>query len=226
MPMVIGGGSVTGLTSGGLPAGSVTTNNLADASITTAKINDSAVTTAKLNDSSVTQPKIGYTGAILQCVRGYDDTTSTTGGGSAPNTVYFTAYYITLLRASSTILVQGIFNAQTNDDSSVIIQYNINGGSWVGPTSLMNSQVQTYSGLGDLAWAHKSNDAPFPFPVHNFVSAASIGATAGTVVGFRMGVINETATTYTYYNRSLGGQDNTVNFATSRSFMTLWELAP
>jgi hypothetical protein len=215
MPMVVGNGSITGLNVGGLPAGTVNTSTLAAES----------VTTSVLANSSITTPKLGYTGSILQCVRDYDDTVAVYGGGAAPNYVYLKAYYITLLRANSTILVEGILCGHTQDDSSVFIQYNVNGGSWVGPTSLMNSQAYTYSGLGDMAWTHESNEGPFPHPIHNFVAASSIGATAGSVVGFRMGVINETSTTNFFYNRGLQAADNSVNMATARSFMTLWELA-
>ena len=129
--------------------------------------------------------------------------------------------YITLQRSDTAIFINGVFASHATDDSSVTLQYNVNGGSWNGNT-ILNSQAYTYSGLGDTAWAHKSNNGPFPFPLHNFMTSSSIGATAGSVVGVRVANINENNTCY--FNRGTDGTDNSVNYATARSTMSLWEV--
>lgn len=200
MAITIGDGTITGLTTGGLPSGVITTSNIASGAIT---------------------QSLMPTGSVLQVIRNYDDTVSAAGSGS-PNYTYWITTYITLQRANSTILIDGVFTGHAGDDTSVFLQYNINGGGW-NLNSILNSQADTYSGLGDLSWAHRSNNGPFPFPIHNFMTAQSIGAGAGSTVGVRVGVIHENSTTF--YNRGTDGQDTSVNYATARSRMSLWEIA-
>lgn len=198
--ITIGNGTITGLDAGGLPNGAITTSNFASGAIT---------------------QSLMPTGSVLQVVRNYDDTVSS-GGSGAPNYTYWITTYITLQRSSSVILIDGVFTGHAGDDTSVFLQYNINGGGW-NLNSILNSQAYSYSGLGDLTWSHRSNNGPFPFPIHNFMTAASIGASAGSSVGVRVGVIHENSTTF--YNRGTDGQDNSVNYATARSRMSLWEIA-
>ena len=215
-----GSGTIGGLSVGGLPAGTVNTASLAAGSVTTTTLASGAVNTSILASSSVTTAKMGYTGAVIQIVRNYDDTVTTAGSGSNFYTYWMTTY-ITLIRSDTAIFINGIFCSHATDDSSVTLQYNVNGGSWNG-NSILNSQAYTYSGLGDTAWAHKSNNGPFPFPLHNFMTASSIGASAGSVVGVRVANINENNTCY--FNRGTEGTDNSVNYATARSTLSLWEV--
>jgi hypothetical protein len=228
MPIVFDGsaGTITGLSAGGLPSNIITSSLIAANAVTSTQIASGAITSTQMASNAIsTASALNYSGAILQIQRYYDDTRSVTGGGSSPNTVNVGGpWNITLLKSGTIIMFQGIFNAHTNDDSSVRMQYQVNGGSWTDGGSTFYSTAQTYSGLGDLAWAHESNYGPFPFPIHNYFTASSIGATAGSTVGLRMQVINETSSTYTAYNRSRDGDDGSVNYATSRSFYTLMEV--
>lgn len=86
MPMVIGGGSVTGLNVGGLPAGTVNTASLADSSITTSKI--------------------GFTGSVLQ-TRSTASTTQTSSNVNSAWTEPSTSYRVTItpIRSNSIIII-------------------------------------------------------------------------------------------------------------------------
>lgn len=188
--------------------------------LSSANIQDGAVTTSKLGSGAITNSNMP-SGSVLQVVRNYDDTVSAGGSGS-PNYTYWITTYITLQRGTSTIMIDGVFTGHAGDDTSVFLQYNVNGGGW-NLNSVLNSQAYSYSGLGDLTWSHRSNNGPFPFPIHNFMTASQIGAGAGSVVGVRVGVIHENSTTF--YNRGTDGVDGSVNYATARSRMSLWEIA-
>jgi hypothetical protein len=200
----------------------ITNNVIRDSSISASKLTDNSIVASKFSPGAVVVTNSMLpTGSVLQVVRNVDDTVSASGSG-APNYTYWITTYITLQRANSLILIEGVFTGQSGDDTSVFLQYNINDGGW-NLNNVLNSQSQTYSGIGDLSWAHKSNDGPFPFPISNSMSASQIGAGVGTKVGVRVGVINENG--ITYYNRGTAGVDGSVNFATARSRMTLWEVA-
>lgn len=234
-----------------LASGAVDVNKLADGAVSNAKLatgsvdadklSSGAVSNAKLADGSVDGNKLASgavsssgkiasgaitnslmpSGSVLQVIRRYDDTVSSAGSGAA-NYTYWLDTYITLQRSNSIIMIDGVWTGHAGDDTSVVLSYNINGGGW-SVNNVLNSQAYSYSGLGDITWAHKSNNGPFPFPIHNFMNGSTIGAGAGATVGVRVGVIHENSTTF--YNRGTDGQDNSVNYATARSRMSLWEIA-
>jgi hypothetical protein len=74
-----GSGTITGLSSGGLPDGSVTTAEIADSAITTAKIASAAITQAKL-ETLINPLGVGQTWQNVAASRAYGTTyTNTTG---------------------------------------------------------------------------------------------------------------------------------------------------
>lgn len=171
-------------------------------------------------DSSLIDYSKMPVGSVINVVTRYDDTVS--AAGSATQWTYWLDTYITLKKSNSKLIIDGVCGLDTTDDGTVQLQWNLNGGDWNSDTNL-NSRNYTYSGLGDFAWAHKSNSGPFPFPLHNFLNCSSIGAGVGSTVGIRVAAMNESGAVF--YNRSKDGVDNSVNYATSRSRMTLMEVA-
>ena len=125
--------------------------------------------------------------------------------------------YINTSSSTSGIWIEGVIAGQTDDDSTVQLEYNINGGAWQGDTKL-NSRSATYSGLGDLSWAHRSNDGPFPFSLTNYF----VPAVAGTI-GVRVRIDVEGTSTF-YLNRGVAMYDNSENGAGSRSRIMLTEI--
>lgn len=160
-------------------------------------------------------------GSVINVVTRYDDTVSAAGSG-APNYTYWLDTYITLKKTNSKLIIDGVWTGDSADDAVVQLQWNLNGGGW-NTDDKLNSRAYTYSGLGDFSWAHKSNQGPFPFSLHNFLNCSSIGAGVGSTVGIRVCCVNENGTTY--YNRGSQGVGGDVNYATARSRMTLMEVA-
>ena len=213
-----------------IAAGAITETKISSGAVTNAKIGALAVDNGKIADSAINSNKIadgaiGYSdfpaGVVLQTVVRYDDTVSATGSGT-PNYTYFLDTYITLKRASSTVIINGVWTGHSADDTSLQLQWNLNGGAW-NTDSILNSRAYTYSGIADFSWTHLSNRGPFPVALDNFLTAASIGATAGSIVGIRVCAVNENG--ITYYNRGIDGADNSVNYATARSRMILMEVS-
>ena len=192
MPITLGNTTISGLGVGGLPAGTVSAANL--------------------EDNAVTRDKIGYQGAWLQLIHNFTDST---GAFNDQSTHLET--FITPTAASSRILVMGLLGGNCTDDSVVRIQYRIGGGGWVTDTNF-NSNVQSFSGIGDLSYAHISNDGPFPFGVFGYFHPNTT-----QTVGIRWFMDVESTSTF-FLNRSPAGQDNSENFGTSRTMLTLIEV--
>lgn len=193
MPITIGDTSISGLAIGGLP------NNV--------------VNSTSLAANAISRSKMGYQGAVIQTVHNFTDST-----GSFSDVSTHLETFITPSLASSRILVMGTISGDWRQDDSVVqLQYNIGGGAWQLDTAL-NSRNQTFSGLGDGSWQHKSNGGPFPFCVFGFFHPNTTSA-----VGIRYRVDMEGSTSF-FLNRSNAGQDNTENFGTGRSVLILSEV--
>jgi hypothetical protein len=192
MPIVIGNTTISGLGVGGLPANSV---------------NDASLAT-----DAITRDKIGYQGAWLQLVHNFTDDTAVVGDQSS-----WLETFITPTAASSRILVMGILGGNANDDSVVRIQYRIGAGGWVTDTNF-NSNVQSFSGIGDLSYSHISNDGPFPFGAFGYFHPNTT-----QTVGIRWFIDVESSTQF-FLNRSPAGEDGSENFGTSRTMLTLIEV--
>lgn len=182
-------------------------------------IQDNIVNGNKIQDGTIAFNDLPG-GSIIQVVHRYDDTVSAAGSGS-PNATYWLDTYITLKKSNSKIIIEGVWTGHSADDSSLQLQWNLNGGGWNTDTQL-NSRAYSYSGLADFTWTHRSNNGPFPVSLSNYLNCSNIGASAGSTVGIRVCCINENGTTF--YNRGTDGQDNSVNYATARSRMTLMEV--
>lgn len=192
MAITLGETTISGLGVGGLPSGSVNSTSLAA--------------------NSVTRDKIAYSGATLQMVTNYTDTVTTASDVST-----WLETFITPTSSSSQILIMGTLSGMAQDDSVVRLEFKIGGGGWQNTTAL-NSNQYSYSGIGDLAWSHRSNGGPFPFTV---IAAFSPGTTSQVGVRFYHNV--ESSSTF-YLNRADQGVDNSENFGTGRSRMTLMEI--
>ena len=192
MPIVIGNTTITGLGVGGLPANTVNSTTLAD--------------------GAISRTKVGFQGAWLQLVHNFTDNT---GGFNDQSTHLET--FITPSAASSRILVYGLLGGNCTDDSVVRIQYNIGGGGWTTDTNF-NSNVQSFSGIGDLSYNHVSNDGPFPFGVIGYFHPNTTAT-----VGIRFFMDVESSSTF-WLNRSPAGEDGSENFGTSRTMLTLIEV--
>jgi hypothetical protein len=143
MPITLGDTTISGLSVGGLPAGTVNSTSLAD--------------------NAVTRPKVAFQGAILQMVHNFSDATGVVGDVST-----WLETFITPTEASSRIFIMGTFAGDARSDDSVSqLQYNIGGGPWQLDSNL-NSRVQSFSGLGDHSWVHISNGGPFPFTMFGY----------------------------------------------------------
>jgi hypothetical protein len=192
MPITLGNTTISGLGVGGLPAGTVSAANL--------------------EDNAVTRDKIGFQGAWLQLAHNFTDATGAFGDQST-----HCETFITPTAASSRILVMGILGGNANDDSVVRLQYRIGGGGWITDTNF-NSNVQSFSGIGDLSYSHISNDGPFPFGAFGYFHPNTT-----QTVGIRWFIDVESSTQF-FLNRSPAGQDNSENFGTSRTMLTLIEV--
>ena len=193
MPITIGDTTISGLGVGGLPAGSV---------------ND-----ATLAANSVIRSKIGYQGTIIQTVHNFTDAT---GGFGDVSTHLET--FITPQLQSSRILIMGTLSGDWRQEDSVTqLQYNIGGGAWQLDSNL-NSRQQTFSGVGEGGWQHKSNGGPFPFCVFGFFHPNTTAQ-----VGIRFRVDMEGGSAF-FLNRSNQAQDNSENFGTGRSVLILSEV--
>ena len=192
MPITLGNTTISGLDVGGLPANTVNSTTLAD--------------------SAVSRAKSGFQGAWLQLVHNFTDNTV---GFNDQSTHLET--FITPSAASSRILVYGLLGGNCTDDSVVRIQYNIGGGGWTTDTNF-NSNVQSFSGIGDLSYNHVSNDGPFPFGVIGYFHPNTTAT-----VGIRFFMDVESSSTF-WLNRSPAGEDGSENFGTSRTMLTLIEV--
>jgi len=192
MPITLGNTTISGLAVGGLPANTVNSTTLAD--------------------SAISRDKIGFQGAWLQLVHNFTDST-----GSFNDQSTHLETFITPSAASSRILVYGLLGGNCTDDSVVRIQYRIGGGGWTTDTNF-NSNVQSFSGIGDLCYSHVSNDGPFPFGVIGYFHPNTTQS-----VGIRFFMDVESSSTF-FLNRSPAGQDNSENFGTSRTMLTLIEV--
>jgi hypothetical protein len=193
MPIILGDTSISGLGVGGLPAGSV------DA--------------ASLAANAVIRSKMGYQGSIIQTVHNFTDAT---GGFGDVSTHLET--FITPQLQSSRILIMGTLSGDWRQEDSVTqLQYNIGGGAWQLDTNL-NSRQQTFSGVGEGGWQHKSNGGPFPFCVFGFFHPNTTAQ-----VGIRFRVDMEGGSAF-FLNRSNQAQDNSENFGTGRSVLILSEV--
>ena len=97
MPIAINGsGTITGLSTGGLPDGSVDADTLASNAVTTVKINDDAVTDAKQSISGTAKAWVcfdGTTGTLNQpdvTILAHFNVASVTDNGTGLYTVTFT----------------------------------------------------------------------------------------------------------------------------------------
>jgi hypothetical protein len=193
MPITIGNTTISGLAAGGLPA-----NSVIDATLAT---------------SAVTRTKLGFQGSIIQTVHNFTDAT---GGFGDVSTHLET--FITPTLASSRILITGTISGDWRQEDSVTqLQYNIGGGGWTLDSNL-NSRVQSFSGVGEGGWQHKSNGGPFPFCVFAFFHPNTTQQ-----VGIRYRVDMEGGSSF-FLNRSNQGQDNSENFGTGRSVLILHEI--
>jgi hypothetical protein len=193
MPITVGNTTISGLGVGGLPSGVVNATTLAT--------------------SAVTRTKIGFQGAVIQTVHNFTDST---GGFSNISTHLET--FITPTSTNSRILIMGTLSGDGRADDSVVgLQYRIGGGAWQ-YDSVLNSRVQTFSGIGDMAWAHKSNGGPFPFTIYSFFHPNTTAQ-----VGIRFYIDQESTGTF-WLNRSSQAQDNSENFGTGRTTMFLSEI--
>ena len=193
MPIIIGDTTISGLGVGGLPAGSV---------------ND-----ATLAANAVIRSKMGYQGSIIQTVHNFTDAT---GGFGDVSTHLET--FITPQLQSSRILIMGTLSGDWRQEDSVTqLQYNIGGGGWILDSNL-NSRQQTFSGVGEGGWQHKSNGGPFPFCVFGFWHPNTT-----STVGVRFRVDMEGGSAF-FLNRSNQAQDNSENFGTGRSVLILSEV--
>jgi hypothetical protein len=193
MPIALGDTTISGLSVGGLPNGVVNSTTLAA--------------------NSIIRSKIGYQGSIIQTVHNFTDAT---GGFGDVSTHLET--FITPQLQSSRILVMGTISGDWRQEDNVVqLQYNIGGGAWQLDTNL-NSRNQTFSGLGDGGWQHKSNGGPFPFCVFGFWHP---NTTAQVGVRFRVDMEGGSAF---FLNRSNQAQDNSENFGTGRSVLILSEV--
>jgi hypothetical protein len=193
MPITISDTSISGLGVGGLPASSV---------------ND-----ATLAANAVIRSKMGYQGSIIQTVHNFTDATGSFGDVST-----HLETFITPQLQSSRILVMGTISGDWRQEDNVIqLQYNIGGGGWTLDTNL-NSRNQSFSGLGDGGWGHKSNGGPFPFCVFGFFHPNTTAT-----VGIRFRVDMEGGSSF-FLNRSNQAQDNSENFGTGRSVLILSEV--
>jgi hypothetical protein len=193
MPIILGDTTISGLAAGGLPSASVTAATLAA--------------------NAVIRSKMGYQGAIIQTVHNFTDATGVVGDVST-----WLETFITPQLQSSRILVMGTLSGDYRAEDNVLqLQYNIGGGTWQLDGNL-NSRQQTFSGLGDGGWQHKSNGGPFPFCVFGFFHPNTTAQ-----VGIRFRVDMEGGSAF-YLNRSRDGQDNSENFGTGRSVLILSEV--
>jgi hypothetical protein len=193
MPIILGDTAISGLGVGGLPAGTVNATTLAT--------------------NAVIRSKIGFQGSIIQTVHNFTDST-----GAFGNISTHLETFITPSLQSSRILVMGTISGDWRQEDNVVgLQYNIGGGAWQYDSNL-NSRVQTFSGLGDGGWQHKSNGGPFPFCVFGFWHPNTT-----STVGVRFYVDMEGSTSF-FLNRSNQGQDNSENFGTGRSTLILSEV--
>lgn len=193
MPVILGNTSITGLAVGGLPAGVVTADTLAT--------------------NAATRAKMGHQGTIIQTVHNYTDAT---GGYGDVSTHLET--FITPQLQSSRILIMGTLSGDWRQEDSVTqLQYNIGGGAWQLDSNL-NSRQQSFSGVGEGGWAHKSNGGPFPFCVFGYFHPNTT-----QTVGIRFRVDMEGGSAF-FLNRSNQAQDNSENFGTGRSVLILSEV--
>jgi len=193
MPIILGNTTISGLAAGGLPANSVVEATLAS--------------------SAVTRTKLGFQGSIIQTVHNFTDAT---GGFGDVSTHLET--FITPTLASSRILITGTISGDWRQEDSVTqLQYNIGGGAWTLDSNL-NSRVQSFSGVGEGGWNHKSNGGPFPFCVFAFFHPNTTQQ-----VGIRYRVDMEGGSSF-FLNRSNQAQDNSENFGTGRSVLILHEI--
>jgi len=193
MPIILGDTTISGLAAGGLPSASVTAATLAA--------------------NAVIRSKMGFQGTIIQTVHNFTDST---GGFSDVSTHLET--FITPQLQSSRILIMGTISGDWRQEDSVTqLQYNIGGGAWQLDTNL-NSRNQSFSGVGEGGWNHKSNGGPFPFCVFGFWHPNTTAQ-----VGVRYRVDMEGGSSF-FLNRSNAGQDNSENFGTGRSVLILSEV--
>lgn len=137
--------------------------------------------------------------------------------GSYSNVSTHLTTYINTSSNTSGIWIEGVITGMTEDDSTVYLEYNINGGAWQ-MNNKLNSRSVTYAGLGDFAWAHKSNDGPFPFSLTNYF----VPEVAGTI-GIRVKVDVEGTSNF-FLNRGTAFYDNGENGAAARSRIMLTEI--
>ena len=193
MPIILGDTTIGGLAAGGLPSGTVTAATLAT--------------------NAVIRSKIGFQGTIIQTVHNFTDST----GGFGDTSTHLETF-ITPQLQSSRILIMGTLSGDWRQEDSVTqLQYNIGGGTWQLDSNL-NSRNQTFSGVGEGGWNHKSNGGPFPFCVFGFWHPNTL-----STVGVRYRVDMEGGTSF-FLNRSNAGQDNSENFGTGRSVLILSEV--
>jgi len=193
MPITLGDTTISGLAAGGLPANSVVEATLAS--------------------SAVTRTKLGFQGSIIQTVHNFTDST---GGFGDVSTHLET--FITPTLASSRILITGTISGDWRQEDSVTqLEYRIGGGGWTLDSNL-NSRVQSFSGVGEGGWQHKSNGGPFPFCVFAFFHPNTTQS-----VGIRYRVDMEGGSAF-FLNRSNQAQDNSENFGTGRSVLILHEI--
>lgn len=91
MPIAINGsGTITGLSTGGLPDGVVDADTLATDAVTTVKIQDDAVTDAKENLSGTAKAWVNFNGTGTVAIRASYNVSSITDNGAGDYTVNFT----------------------------------------------------------------------------------------------------------------------------------------
>lgn len=193
MPIILGDTTISGLGVGGLPAGTVNSATLAT--------------------DSVTRTKMGFQGTILQTVHNFTDNT---GGFNDVSTHLET--FITPTSTNSRILIMGTLSGDARADDNVVqLEYRIGAGGWT-LDSVLNSRVQSFSGIGDMSWSHRSNGGPFPFTIYSYFHPNTTQS-----VGIRFRVDQEGGGTF-WLNRSSQAEDGSENFGTGRTTMYLSEI--
>lgn len=190
----------------------ITLGNTTISGLAAGGLPNGTVNSTSLEDTSVSRDKIAYQGAWLQLVHNFTDST-----GAFNDVSTHLETFITPSAASSRILVMGLITGNCTDDSVIRIQYRIGGGGWVTDTNF-NSNRQSFSGIGDLSWNHISNNGPFPFAI-----IGNFHPNTTQTVGIRFYVDVESTSTF-FLNRSIDGQDNSENFGTARTMLTLVEI--
>jgi hypothetical protein len=85
-----GSGTITGLTTGGLPDGSITTDDLAAGAITNAKVNDSAAIADSKLTGTTCKTWVNFNGTGTPAIRASNNVSSITDNSTGIYTVNFT----------------------------------------------------------------------------------------------------------------------------------------